>query len=44
MACVQRGWLGVPPTIVIRHDSSRQGRVAENEFANYFHGHGNFYR
>ena len=35
---------GVPPTIVIRHDSSRQGRVAENEFANYFHGHGNFYR
>lgn len=30
--------------ITIRHDSSRQGRVAENDFATYFHGHGDFYR
>ena len=35
---------GTPPTIVIRHDSSAQGRVAENEFATYFHGQGQFYR
>jgi hypothetical protein len=32
------------PEITIRHDSSRQGRVAENDFATYFHGNGNFYR
>lgn len=32
------------PRITIRHDSSGQGRVSENEFATYFHGHGNFYR
>jgi hypothetical protein len=40
-----------PPTrpggvagIIIRHDSSAQGRVADNEFATYFHGNGSFYR
>jgi len=32
------------PTITIRHDSSGQGRVAENDFARYFHGRGTFYR
>ena len=26
------------------HDSSGQGRVAENDFATYFHGGGSFYR
>lgn len=35
---------GGAPVITIRHDSSRQGRVAENDFATYFHGHGSFYR
>jgi hypothetical protein len=35
---------GGAPGITIRHDSSAQGRVAENEFATYFHGHGTFYR
>jgi hypothetical protein len=35
---------GGVPGITIRHDSSAQGRVAENEFATYFHGHGTFYR
>jgi hypothetical protein len=30
--------------IMIRHDSSGQGKVAENEFATYFHGQGRFYR
>lgn len=35
---------GQPNTIVIRHDSSRQGGVFENDFATYFHGHGRFYR
>jgi hypothetical protein len=35
---------GAAPSITIRHDSSGQGRVAENEFATYFHGHGTFYR
>jgi hypothetical protein len=35
---------GGRPDITIRHDSSRQGRVAENDFATYFHGHGSFYR
>jgi hypothetical protein len=32
------------PAITIRHDSSRQGGVAENDFATYFHGQGTFYR
>jgi hypothetical protein len=32
------------PTITVRHDSSGQGRVAENDFATYFHGHGSFWR
>ncbi len=32
------------PTLTIRHDSSRQGKVAENDFATYFGGKGNFYR
>jgi hypothetical protein len=36
--------VGGNPTITIRHDSSGQGRVAENDFATYFHGHGSFYR
>ena len=35
---------GGVPGITIRHDSSAQGKVAENDFATYFHGHGNFYR
>ena len=35
---------GANPMITIRHDSSGQGRVAENDFATYFHGHGSFYR
>ena len=30
--------------IIIRHDSSRQGRVSDNDFATYFHGRGTFYR
>lgn len=32
------------PTITIRHDSSAQGKVADNEFATYFKGKGSFYR
>ena len=32
------------PSITIRHDSSGQGRVAENDFATYFHGRGSFYK
>jgi hypothetical protein len=35
---------GGTPGITIRHDSSAQGRVAEDEFATYFHGNGSFYR
>ena len=35
---------GRPPAIRIRHDSSRQGGVSENDFATYFHGSGTFYR
>ena len=35
---------GAGPSITIRHDSSRQGQVAENDFATYFHGQGSFYR
>lgn len=31
-------------TIIIRHDSSGQGRVSDNEYATYFHGRGTFYR
>jgi hypothetical protein len=34
----------VAARIVIKHDSSGQGKVAENEFATYFHGKGRFYR
>jgi hypothetical protein len=33
---------GGQPAITIRHDSSRQGGVAENDFATYFHGRGSF--
>ncbi|MFM7036602.1 MAG: hypothetical protein ACKO2L_02655 [Planctomycetaceae bacterium] len=32
------------PQIWIRHDSSRQGHVADNEFATYFNGQGTFRR
>ena len=32
------------PKITIRHDSSAQGKVAENEFATYFKGKGTFHR
>ena len=35
---------GADPQITIRHDSSNQGRVADNEFATYFNGRGSFYR
>jgi hypothetical protein len=35
---------GGRPAITIRHDSSRQGGVADNDFATYFHGQGSFYR
>lgn len=35
---------GKPPRITIRHDSSNQGRVADNDFQTYFHGRGDFYR
>lgn len=35
---------GENPRITIRHDSSRQGHVSDNDFATHFHGHGNFYR
>lgn len=39
---------GIKPTdnpyITIRHDSSGQGRVAENDWATFFHGKGKFYR
>ena len=31
-------------TIIIRHDSSGQGRVVDNEFDTYFKGSGTFYR
>ena len=34
----------VASAIIIRHDSSRQGRVSDNDFATYFHGRGTFYR
>ena len=34
----------ISPTILIRHDSSGQGKVAENEFATYFHAKGGFFR
>ena len=33
-----------PPTITIRHDSSAQGAVSDNDFAAYFHGQGTFHR
>ena len=32
------------PTIYLRHDSSGQGGVFENEFGTYFHGNGTFRR
>jgi hypothetical protein len=32
------------PKVIIRHDSSAQGKVAENEFATYFKGKGTFHR
>lgn len=32
------------PKITIRHDSSAQGKVADNEFATYFKGKGSFWR
>lgn len=32
------------PKITIRHDSSNQGKVADNEFATYFKGKGTFHR
>jgi hypothetical protein len=32
------------PKIVIRHDSSAQGKVSDNEFATYFKGKGDFFR
>ena len=37
---------GKPPkiNIEIEHDSSRQGKVAKNDFATYFKGKGKFYR
>ncbi|MES2821575.1 MAG: hypothetical protein V4812_21580 [Pseudomonadota bacterium] len=35
---------GQPQLITIQHDSSSQGRVAENDFATYFRGRGMFYR
>jgi hypothetical protein len=35
---------GGQPSITIRHDSSGQGRVAENDFASFFHGQGDFFR
>lgn len=38
------GIAGSSPTIYIRHDSSGQGGVFENEFSVYFHAHGTFRR
>jgi hypothetical protein len=35
---------GRPATIIIRHDSSGQGGVSDNDFATYFHGNGTFHR
>jgi hypothetical protein len=35
---------GGSSTITIRHDSSHQHQVVENDFATFFHGHGSFYR
>jgi hypothetical protein len=35
---------GGQPAITIRHDSSRQRGVAENDFATHFNGEGTFYR
>lgn len=32
------------PVITIRHCSSRQGRVSDNDFATYFKGKGSFHR
>ena len=41
---VSPGAPGQPPQITIRHDSSRQGGVFENDFRTYFHGQGKFFR
>lgn len=38
------GHPALPPNIMIRHDSSGQGKVADNDFATYFHGKGTFHR
>jgi hypothetical protein len=35
---------GEATRITIRHDSSAQGRVSDNDFATYFRSRGNFYR
>jgi hypothetical protein len=35
---------GKPPVITIRHDSSSQGCVADNDFGSHFHVRGTFYR
>jgi hypothetical protein len=35
---------GHPFTITIKHASSRQGKVAENDFGTYFKGNGTFWR
>lgn len=35
---------GTAPTITIRHDSSRLGRVSDNVFRTYFNNSGSFYR
>lgn len=32
------------PKIIIRHDSSGQDKVADNDWATHFHGQGHFYR
>ena len=38
------GQPAAPAQITIRHDSSRQGMVADNDFATYFNGQGTFRR
>jgi len=39
-----RPFVGHPPSITIRHCSSRQRRVAINDWADYFGGRGKFHR
>lgn len=41
---VHGDYLAQPAKITIRHDSSRQGKVADNDFFTYFKGNGAFYR